>query len=60
MEQINNPEKEINIGVSLLRIWMCFEVVLEHFKTWNWDTISQTSTFHQYICVFLNFNLRRV
>ena len=57
MEQINKPNKEINIGISLLRIWMCFEVVLEHFKTWDWDSLNQTSKLHQHICSFLNFNM---
>lgn len=55
MEQLNKQKKEINIGISLLRIWMCFEVVLEHFKVWNWDTINQNSELHQYICNFLSF-----
>lgn len=57
MENNNIPKKEINIGISLLRIWMCFEVVLEHFKTWDWDTINQTSKLHQSICNFLSFNM---
>lgn len=28
-------EKKFNIGLAFLRIWMCFEVVIDHFKDWN-------------------------
>ena len=28
-------KREYNLGIALLRIWMCFEVVLCHFRTWT-------------------------
>ena len=31
--------KKINVGISLLRIWMCFEVILCHFKYWDNEPI---------------------
>ena len=38
-------KREYNLGIGLLRIWMCFEVVLNHFKTWpGWPgVIDETS-----------------
>ena len=31
----NNKKPDYNYGLAILRIWMCFEVVLDHFKNWN-------------------------
>ncbi|MCR4829814.1 MAG: acyltransferase [Pseudobutyrivibrio sp.] len=30
-----NSIKDFNYGLAILRIWMCFEVVLVHFKNWS-------------------------
>ena len=38
-------KKEYNYGIGLLRIWMCFEVVLNHFRTWSgWPGVIDKSS----------------
>ena len=32
---MSEEKKEYNYGIAILKIWMCFEVVLFHFKTWD-------------------------
>lgn len=32
-----------NYGLAFLRIWMCFEVVIHHFRNWNGATIENLS-----------------
>ena len=27
--------KSYNIGLALLKIWMCFEIILDHYKNWD-------------------------
>jgi|GEM_PF-3919066 len=38
MEKVSQKytcQKGYNIGIDILRIWMCFEVVVDHFKNWG-------------------------
>ncbi len=36
---VNANTDNFNYGIAVLRIWMCFEVVLYHFKSWNGASI---------------------
>ena len=37
VESVDEADK-FNYGLAILRIWMCFEVVLDHFKNWDGAT----------------------
>ena len=40
---VENKHDKFNYGLAILRIWMCFEVVLDHFKNWNGATAESLS-----------------
>ena len=39
----NNEPKEYNYGLAILKIWMCFEVIIVHFMDWNGETLCTLS-----------------